>query len=138
MVSGVRVEMLSFESLPLFSGQKNTLKFHLADAETSQPMRDLIPYLGAWGHMLILREDQTDVVHLHPEEQIDFEDDPAAQRGGPSLSFDALFPAPTAITASGRSFCADANSILFHSMCMSNACINRSTYNLYYRGKHES
>ncbi len=94
MVSGACVEMLSFESLPLFSGQKNTLKFHLADAETSQPMRDLIPYLGAWEHMLILREDQTDVVHLHPEEQIDFEDDPAAQRGGPSLSFDALFPAP--------------------------------------------
>lgn len=85
---------LAIERPPLFSGQKSTLKFHLTDAATGQPVRDLIPYLGAWGHALILSEDQTDVVHSHPEEQIDFEDDPATQRGGPSLSFDALFPAP--------------------------------------------
>lgn len=85
---------LAIERPPLFSGQKSTLKFYLTDAETGQPVRNLIPYLGAWGHALILSEDQTDVVHSHPEEQIDFEDDPATQRGGPSLSFDALFPAP--------------------------------------------
>lgn len=85
---------LAVERPPLFSGQKSTLKFHLKDAETGQPVRNLIPYLGAWGHALILSEDQTAVVHSHPEEQIDFEDDPATQRGGPSLSFDALFPAP--------------------------------------------
>ena len=85
---------LAIERPPLFNGQKSTLKFHLTDDATGQPVRDLIPYLGAWGHALILSEDQTAVVHSHPEEQIDFEDDPATQRGGPSLTFDALFPAP--------------------------------------------
>lgn len=85
---------LSFERPPLTSSQKVSLKFQLTDAETGQPASDLIPYLGTWGHMLILSEDQTDVVHSHPEEQIDFEDNPASQRGGPSLTFDALFPAP--------------------------------------------
>lgn len=93
LAGDLKVE-LAIERPPLFSGQKSTLKFHLTDPETGQPVHDLIPYLGAWGHMLILSEDQAAVVHSHPEEQIDFEDDPATQRGGPSLSFDALFPAP--------------------------------------------
>ncbi|MFN8002070.1 MAG: hypothetical protein U0X75_13755 [Acidobacteriota bacterium] len=123
VVSGACVEMLSFESLPLFSGQKNTLKFHLADAETSQPMRDLIPYLGAWEHMLILREDQTDVVHSHPEEQIDSKTIPPHNAADHRFRLMRCFPRP-AITASGRSFCADANSLLFHSMCISNVCID--------------
>jgi hypothetical protein len=66
----------------------------LTDAQTGQPVRDLIPYLGAWGHMLILSEDQTTVAHSHPEQQVDFEQEAARQRGGPELTFDALFPAP--------------------------------------------
>lgn len=85
---------LAFENTPLISGQKSTLKFTLTDAQTGEPVRDLIPLLSAWAHMLILSEDQTEVVHSHPEEQVDVEADTTIQRGGPTLHFDALFPAP--------------------------------------------
>lgn len=85
---------LSFENTPLISGQKSTLKYSLTDAQSGEPVRDLIPYLSAWGHTLILSADQTDVVHSHPEEKVDVEADTAVQRGGPALTFDALFPAP--------------------------------------------
>src|SRR5438309_7784464 len=79
---------------PLISGKTVTLKYQLTDAQTGEPVHDLIPYLGAWGHMLILSEDQSEVLHSHPEQQIDFEKQIAAQRGGPGLTFDVLFPAP--------------------------------------------
>lgn len=85
---------LSLDPSPLISGRVNTLKFKLSDAATGKPVTDLIPYLSAWGHMLILSEDQTQPVHAHPEEQIDIEKTAAEQRGGPELSFDAFFPAP--------------------------------------------
>lgn len=85
---------LSPERTPIISGQNVSLKYQLTDAQTGQPVRDLIPYLGAWGHMLILSEDQSEVAHSHPEQQVDFEQEIAEQRGGPELTFDALFPAP--------------------------------------------
>ncbi len=71
-----------------------TLKYQLTDVQTGQPIRDLIPYLGAWGHLLILSEDQSAVLHSHPEQQVDFEKKLGAQRGGPELTFEVLFPAP--------------------------------------------
>jgi hypothetical protein len=80
------------ERAPIISGQNVSLKYQLTDARTGQPVRDLIPYLGAWGHMLILSEDQATVAHAHPEQQVDFEQEVAKQRGGPELTFDALFP----------------------------------------------
>ena len=79
---------------PLISGRKLTIKYRLTDAATGEPARDLIPYLGAWGHMLVLSEDQTDAIHSHPEETIPEEADLRKARGGPELSFDVLFPAP--------------------------------------------
>ncbi|MGH9753264.1 MAG: copper-binding protein [Blastocatellia bacterium] len=85
---------LSPERTPIISGQDVSLKYQLTDAQTGQPVRDLIPYLGAWGHMLILSEDQTEVAHSHPEQQVDFEQKITEQRGGPELTFDARFPAP--------------------------------------------
>lgn len=85
---------LSFEETPVFPGRNATLKFHLTDARTGQPVRDLIPYLGAWGHMLVLRADQSEVLHSHPETQVDLEKPIATQRGGPEVAFDVLFPAP--------------------------------------------
>lgn len=85
---------LSLDPAPLISGKTNTLKYRLSDAKTGQPVNDLIPYLSAWGHMLILSEDQSQPVHAHPEQQIDLEKPAAAQRGGPELNFDAFFPFP--------------------------------------------
>jgi Cu/Ag efflux protein CusF len=92
-VGDLKVE-LQPESTRLISGRKITLKYRLTDAATGQPAQDLIPYLGAWGHMLILSEDQTEAIHSHPEETIPEEADLRKARGGPELSFDALFPAP--------------------------------------------
>jgi Cu/Ag efflux protein CusF len=92
-VGGLKVEMQA-DLTPLISGRKITLKYRLSDATTGKPAHDLIPYLGAWGHMLILSEDQTDAIHSHPEETIPEEADLQKARGGPEFSFDVLFPAP--------------------------------------------
>ncbi len=85
---------LSFDETPVVPGKNVTLKYHLTDAVTGQPVRDLIPYLSAWGHTLILSADQSEVLHSHPETPIDLDAPIATQRGGPDLSFDVLFPAP--------------------------------------------
>jgi hypothetical protein len=82
------------DSTPLICGRKITLKYRLTDAATGQPAHDLIPYLGAWGHMLVLSEDQTEAIHSHPEETIPEEADLRKARGGPEFSFDVFFPAP--------------------------------------------
>ncbi|QQS47960.1 MAG: copper-binding protein [Acidobacteriota bacterium] len=92
--TGDLVVELALDPSPLISGRINTLKYRLTDAKTGQAVTDLIPYLSAWGHMLILSEDLTQPVHAHPEEQVDLEKSIGEQRGGPDLSFDAFFPAP--------------------------------------------
>ncbi len=91
--SGLQVK-LSFDTPSLIAGTASTLKFYLADAVTGKPVQDLIPYLSAWAHMLILSEDLAEPVHSHPEVQIDFDKPITEQHGGPDLTFDALFPAP--------------------------------------------
>jgi hypothetical protein len=69
-----------------------TLKYHLTDAKTGEPVRNLSPYLGAMGHTLILSEDQADYVHSHPEEEIAPNADKSKVRGGPDVSFNAFLP----------------------------------------------
>ncbi len=81
----------------IIAGKQTALKYHLSDAKTGEPVRDLSPYLGAWGHTLILSEDQTDYVHSHPSE---LPPDPFSMEakdenlffGGPDITFEALFP----------------------------------------------
>ncbi|HEX7173651.1 MAG TPA: heavy metal-binding domain-containing protein, partial [Pyrinomonadaceae bacterium] len=68
------------------------LKFRLADARTGAPVRDLEPYLGAWGHTLILNADQSHYLHSHPTEMLSDGYDPARSRGGPEVEFKAMFP----------------------------------------------
>ncbi|WP_276356919.1 hypothetical protein [Cohnella caldifontis] len=60
-----------------------TLAFTLSDAATGQPIRDLQPYLGAIGHVVILSEDGERYVHVHAEE---------GQGSGPEAVFSASFP----------------------------------------------
>jgi hypothetical protein len=59
------------------AGKKLTLTYHITDLKTGEPVRDLQPYLGAWGHTLILSEDARDYVHTH---------------AGPEISFEAFVP----------------------------------------------
>ena len=77
---------------PLVAGREEMFAFELTDAASGQPVRDIEAYLGAWGHTLLISEDTLSVVHAHPVELVPL-DDPAA-RGGPVITFKALFPKP--------------------------------------------
>jgi hypothetical protein len=91
VVDGMKIE-LKLEPSQVISGQPATLKYHITDAKTGEPVRDLAPYLGAWGHTLILSEDQSDYVHSHPEESVPEAADRSRLRGGPDVTFGALLP----------------------------------------------
>jgi hypothetical protein len=78
---------------PLVAGALIPLTYRLNDADTGQPVRNLEPYLGAWGHTLILSADQSDYLHTHPSEMLASGVDPAVLHGGPTVEFKAMFPA---------------------------------------------
>jgi hypothetical protein len=97
-VNDLKVE-LKITALPIIAGKPTELKYHLTDAKTGEVIKDLSPYLGAWGHTLILSEDQTDYVHSHPVElppdAFDMEiTDESKFFGGPEVTFEAMFPEP--------------------------------------------
>lgn len=93
IADGMKIE-LKLEPQGIIAGQPVALKYHLTEFQTGQPIRDLIPYLGAWGHTLILSEDQSDYVHSHPEEMVPDTPDKSKLRGGPDVTFNAFFPKP--------------------------------------------
>ena len=80
---------LELEPSTLVEGQFGHLAFTLSDAKTGRPVTDLQPYLGAFGHALILSEDMRDYVHSHPFEDID-----TASKGfgGPTVTFEGYMP----------------------------------------------
>ncbi len=84
---------LRLEPRQPISGRETKLTFHLTDARTGQLVTDLQPYLGAWGHTLVLSEDLIEYIHSHPVDQV-----PAGARatlaGGPMVTFEAFFPKP--------------------------------------------
>lgn len=84
----MRVELVLPDG-PLVAGREETFAFHLKDLKTGAPVADIESYLAAWGHTLLVSEDTRAVVHAHPVELVP--DDPAA-RGGPVITFKALFP----------------------------------------------
>jgi hypothetical protein len=97
-VNDLKVE-LKINALPIIAGKPTELKYQLSDAKTGELIKDLSPYLGAWGHTLILSEDQTDYVHSHPVElppdAFDLEiTDESKFFGGPEVTFEAMFPEP--------------------------------------------
>ena len=97
-LNALKVE-LNIEPKEIIAGRPATLKYHLTDAKTGEPIKDLSPYLGAFGHTLILSEDQTDYVHSHPSEMppdifdMDILDE-SKLFGGPEVTFEAMFPRP--------------------------------------------
>jgi hypothetical protein len=92
-LAGVRFELTLNPAEPV-GGKPATLKYHLTDEKTGEPVKDLEPYLGAWGHTLILSEDASDYIHSHPTEMIPHGADRTKIFGGPDVSFDAFFPRP--------------------------------------------
>jgi len=81
---------LTLEPREPVAGKTLTLKYLITDVKTGQPVR-LEPYLGAWGHTLILSEDGRDYVHSHPRESIADEVD-RMMHGNSDVSFEAFLP----------------------------------------------
>ncbi len=73
----------------LMAGRDEKFVYRLTDTSTGAPIRDLEPYLAAWGHSLIMSEDTLSVVHAHPIELLP---DGATTGGGPTLTFTGLLP----------------------------------------------
>jgi ssDNA-binding Zn-finger/Zn-ribbon topoisomerase 1 len=92
-VDGTRFE-LRFEPEQPFAGREAELKYTLVDEKTGQPVSDLQPYLGAWGHTLILSEDATDYLHSHPTEMVPEEADRSTLVGSDKVTFETFFPRP--------------------------------------------
>jgi hypothetical protein len=91
--SGIRFELTLSPKIPV-AGKKLTLNYQLVDEASGEQIRDLEPYLGAFGHTLILSEDTRDYVHSHPTDLIADGVDRKQLRGGPEVIFDAFIPRP--------------------------------------------
>jgi hypothetical protein len=98
---------LSLDPTRFQSGLYGHLAFFLTDARTGQPVTDLQPYLGSYGHTLIMSEDLVDYVHAHPidlqaidddygprQVMIPADADPSTLHGGPEVVFEGLMPSP--------------------------------------------
>ena len=75
---------------PLPIGKMTTLRIRLTDAGTGKAVSDTEEYLGAAGHLMIIHEDGSTVVHSHPQ-------DDAATRAlvkQGQVLFNARFPKP--------------------------------------------
>jgi len=94
VVDGMKVDV-AIDPPEIIAGRSVTLKFHLTDARTGALVRDLKPYLGAWGHTLILSEDQVDYVHSHPSEIVPEDAGQQNLHAGPDVTFEAFLPRPS-------------------------------------------
>jgi hypothetical protein len=65
VVAGVRVSIADNKPLPAKRTSGFTVTFK--DANNSAPIDNLQPYLGAFGHLLMIHEDGRTYVHAHPE-----------------------------------------------------------------------
>ena len=93
VVDGMKVDV-TFNPEEILDGEPIDIKFHLTDAKTGKPVTGLHPYLGAWGHMLLLSADGVDYVHSHPSEMVPENVDASTLHGGPDVVFNAMLPEP--------------------------------------------
>ena len=66
-VAGVRATLTVQQ--PLEAGRDISFRFSLADPQTGAKILDLQPYLGAWAHVLFVRQPGDEVIHAHPKEE---------------------------------------------------------------------
>jgi hypothetical protein len=93
VANGVKFELVLDPSRPA-SARQVALAYRLSDARTGEPVTDLEPYLGAWGHTVLLSHDARDYVHSHPRVAVTRRRDNAEVRNEPEILFDAFFPRP--------------------------------------------
>lgn len=91
-------------------GKSQTITFRLKDRQTGDPLKDLEPYLGAMGHLVVIQATTKEYIHAHPEHgtsetsEVSFEvHAPAAgqyagwaqfQRGGAIVTVPFVFEVP--------------------------------------------
>jgi hypothetical protein len=92
-VDGIRFD-LTLEPPKVAAGRAAALSYHLSDATTGAPVNDLEPYLGAWGHTLILSDDAERYLHCHPTQLIPPGADRTTLSGGPDVAFNATIRQP--------------------------------------------
>ncbi len=92
-VDGMAVT-LTLPEAGLVAGREESLRYSLEDARTGAPLTDLEPYLGAFGHALVMSEDTLSYVHAHPVELLPHSGADQVPPGGPALTFKALLPKP--------------------------------------------
>lgn len=95
-VDGITANVSLASPVPV--GRSTSIAFKLSDALSGQPLTDLEPYLGAFGHLMIIHQDGQTVVHSHPAED---EAGLAQSRKGTVL-FNARFPKPGLYKAWGQ------------------------------------
>ncbi len=64
------------------------LEYTVSD-RSGAPVTDLVPYLGAFGHLFILGDDKVTMAHAHPRGP----EPTPGMRGGPKVSFHTVLPA---------------------------------------------
>ena len=87
------------------TGLYGHLQFHLTEGDSGRPVTDLQPYLGSFGHLMIMSEDLRDYVHSHPIDLLNSDDetgplalmlpmngDRSELTGGPEITFEGLMP----------------------------------------------
>jgi hypothetical protein len=84
IVGGARIKLTMPEAL---AGREQLITFDLQDETTGSSVRDLEPYLGATGHLLVTSADRAVAFHSHPVAGL-------STTGGPTVVFQVLFPRP--------------------------------------------
>lgn len=99
---GLRVTVSSDK--PIRTNEVLMLKFELADAATGKPVTDLQPYLGALAHFVVINQDSSEYLHVHPMDPSEMkktghdhhgdmphDHGPAPTNGGPVVSAHTSF-----------------------------------------------
>lgn len=63
---------------------QQTITFQIANAQTKAPITDLQPYLGAFGHLVMINEQTYDYLHVHPTR---LQPPKPGETGGPNVDF---------------------------------------------------
>jgi hypothetical protein len=92
-LDGIRFKLKLDPAQPV-AGEPTLLRYDLIDDKTGLPLKNLQPYLGAWGHTATISEGATDFLHSHPTKLIPAEADRAKLVGRPRISFHTFFARP--------------------------------------------
>jgi hypothetical protein len=105
--SGDLTARVSRDPETFVAGLYGHLMFELSDTDSGRPVDDLEPYLGSFGHIVIMSEDLAHYVHSHPLDLQSSDEetgplalmlpmgvDPRNLRGGPQITFEGLMPKP--------------------------------------------